>query len=424
MKLLFCLLSLILSSLLYSQGRIVMNNDAYINMSGGTAATPIYIVLDNPNGNAITTTGSGGNLISENEYNKVRWNILGNTGTYTLPFTTGTGTNVKMPLTYQITGAGSGGTHIDFSTYPTNIGNTPYPSMVTNVLDQNTETADNSQYILDRFWLIDAMNYTTRPSATMDMGYDPSETAGNIVAPGAMFAQRYNSNTNSWTGGGPGLILTFGADNAGAQTIENIVVPSSEMYAAWSIFDNTNPLPVELTHFSAECMTDFVELYWETASELNASHFNIEKSIDGSNWEIITTSQAQGTTSNATNYNFRDYNPKGTVAYYRLVQFDFDGQYKIFDAQSVAPCSDNELSIEVSNMPDNKFQVKVTSPDEQSFQMNLISISGQTVKETEKLDAVEGDNVFLFDGSSLSPGIYMVSVFNEVEKTTQKLIIH
>lgn len=424
MKLLFCLLSLILTTLLYSQGRIIMNNDAYINMSGGTAATPVYIVVDNPNGNAITTSGTGGNLISENEYNKIRWNIGASTGTFTIPYTTGTGTNVKMPLTYQITGAGSGGSHIDFSTYPTTIANTPYPSMVTNVLDQNTETADNSPYILDRFWIIDAMNYSTRPTVTMQIGYDPAETAGNIVAPGAMFAQRFNSNTNSWTGGGPGLILTFGSDNAGAQTIENIVVSSSEMFEAWSIFDNTNPLPVELTHFSAECMSDYVELNWRTASELNASHFNVEKSIDGSNWEVITTSQAQGTTSNTTNYSFRDYNPKGTVAYYRLVQFDFDGQYQVFDAQSVAPCSGNELSIEVLNMPDNKFQVKITSPDKQFFQMNLTSISGQTVRETEELDIVEGDNVFLFDGSTLSPGIYMVSVFNETEKKTQKLIIH
>jgi hypothetical protein len=181
---------------------------------------------------------------------------------------------------------------------------------------------------------------------------------------------------------------------------------------------------VDLIYFNASCQSDYVELNWETASELNASHFDVEKSLDGSTWEVITTSQAQGNTSNSTNYSFRDYNPKGSVAYYRLVQFDFDGQYEIYDAQSVDPCSGNKLSIEVSNMPDNKFQVKVTSPDKQSFQMNLISISGQTVQETKELDVVEGDNVFLFDGNKLSTGIYLVSVFNETKKKTQKLIIN
>lgn len=424
MKLLLSLLSILCSTLIFSQAQITINNDAYITLSGGTAATPIYIVVDNPNDNAINTAGTGGNLISENEYNKVRWNIGNNTGNYVLPYTTGTGTDVKMPLTYQITGAGSGGTHIDFSTYSTTIANTPYPSMVNNVLDQNTETTDNSDYILDRFWIIDAMNYTTRPSVTMQMGYDPDETVGNIVAPGAMFAQRYNSTTDSWTSGGPGLILTFGADNAGAQTVENIVVSSAEMYEAWSIFDNTNPLPVELTYFSAECMSDYVDLNWQTASETHASHFNIQKSIDGNTWQVISTAQAQGTTSATTNYNYRDYNPNGTVAYYRLVQFDFDGEYKIYDAQSVDPCNGNDLSIEISNMPDNNFQVKITSPTKQSFQLDMMAINGQLVRETKTLNTVEGDNIYLFDGDDLSTGIYMISVYNETEKKTQKLIIN
>lgn len=424
MKLLLSLALLLLTTVIFSQARIIINNDAYITMNGGTAATPIYLVIDNPNGNALTTSGAGGNLLSEDEYNKVRWNIGNNTGNYVLPYTTGTGTNVKMPLTYQITGAGSGGSHIDFSTYPTAVANTPYPSMVTNVLDQNTETADNSQYILDRFWLIDAMNYSTRPSATMQMGYDPAETVGNIVTPGAMFAQRYSSTTNSWTGGGPGLILTFGADNAGAQTVENIVVSPAEMYEAWSIFDNTNPLPVELTYFSAECMTDYVELNWETASEMNASHFNIEKSINGESWEVIAAVQATGTTSSATAYSYRDYNPDATIAYYRLVQFDIDGQHQFYDAQSVAPCNGNELSIEISNMPSNKFQVIVSSPTKQSFQMNISSIGGKKVRETKTLNIVKGDNIFMFNGDNLSTGIYLISVHNSTTKKTNKLIIN
>jgi hypothetical protein len=76
----------------FCQERVVINNDVYITMDVGTGSTPIYLILDSPNANAMTTAGTGGNLVSENEYNKVRWYIEGATGNYEVPYTTGTET--------------------------------------------------------------------------------------------------------------------------------------------------------------------------------------------------------------------------------------------------------------------------------------------------------------------------------------------
>ncbi|MEX2483201.1 MAG: T9SS type A sorting domain-containing protein [Brumimicrobium sp.] len=408
---------------LFSQAQVVVNDDAYVTMDGGTAVDPIYMVLDNPNANALVTAGTGGNLISENEYNKLRWNIGGSTGNYEVPYTTGTGTDVKIPLSYEITGAGSGGTHIDFSTYPTNVANTPYPSMVNNVLDQNTETMDNSDYLIDRFWIIDAMNYTNRPGVNMDFGYDAAETVGNIIVPGAILAQRYNTNTNSWTDGGPGMYLFYGTDN-GVDRVENANVPGSEMYEAWTLVDHSNPLPVELIKFNAECNTGYVGLEWQTASESNASHFNLEKSVDGVTWDVIKTVEAQGNSTDLTTYDARDLNPSNSIAYYRLVQYDFNGDFTVFDAQSVEPCSNNELSIEVSNLFNGKYQIKIKSPKKQTFNVDLSSMNGKKIKETQTLNVVEGDNVFVYDDQHLNRGMYMLSISNEVKRSAHKIMIH
>lgn len=407
----------------FCQKRVVIHNDAYITMDGGADATPIYLVLDNPNANAMTTAGTGGNLVSENEYNKVRWYIGGATGNYEVPYTTGTGTDVKIPLSYGITAAGTGGTHIDFSTYPTNVANTPYPSMVTNVLDQNTETMDNSDYLIDRFWIIDAMNYTTKPSVNMDFGYDVAETFGNIIVPGAILAQRYNSSTNSWTGGGPGMYLYYGADN-GVDNVQNASVPNSEMYEAWTLFDHSNPLPVELIMFSAECFSNYVELNWQTASESNASYFNLEKSDDGVAWYVIQTVDAQGNSTDLTTYDTRDFNPLKKTAYYRLVQYDFNGDFEVFNAQSVEPCIDDELIIEVFNLTSGQYQIKIQSNKKQLFEVDLFTIGGKKVTKTETIEVVKGDNVFIYDKNYLSIGLYMLLISNDVEKSTHKVMIY
>lgn len=71
MKHLFILLILI-PFITISQARIVLNDDVYVVLNGGDVTTPIYTVIDNANTNALATAGTGGNLVSENEYNKLR----------------------------------------------------------------------------------------------------------------------------------------------------------------------------------------------------------------------------------------------------------------------------------------------------------------------------------------------------------------
>jgi hypothetical protein len=123
-------------------------------LNGGGAANPIFVVLDTPNDNGITTSGTGGNWVSEGEFNKLRWSIGSSTGNYSIPFTTGN--DVKIPYQLAITTAGATGNHIDFSTYPTNPENISMPSMVNNLADAGTGNPDFS-YVFYFFYLI--INY-------------------------------------------------------------------------------------------------------------------------------------------------------------------------------------------------------------------------------------------------------------------------
>ncbi|MES2778558.1 MAG: hypothetical protein V4651_01555, partial [Bacteroidota bacterium] len=56
----------------------------------------------------------------------------------------------------------------------------------------------------------------------------------------------------------------------------------------------SSPLPVTLVNFSASKNQSDVIVSWITASEINASHFEIERSIDGKDFTNITTVKATG----------------------------------------------------------------------------------------------------------------------------------
>lgn len=100
-------------------------------------------------------------------------------------------------------------------------------------------------------------------------------------------------------------------------------------------------LPIELTAFNAQAQEKMVQLSWATASEINNSHFGIERSIDGETWENIGRVEGNGTTNTEQYYNYWDENPHNTLNYYRLKQVDFDGKYEYSEIRSVFISNEN-----------------------------------------------------------------------------------
>ena len=154
----------ILSLQTIAQNRLVFNNNFYTVITNSTT-----IVLENQNSNSVTNLG-GSNIIGEGELNAIKWDINSQTGSYQVPFTTSA--LVKIPLEVTITTAGTGtNSSVLFSTFETlNDNNTNYPTDVTSM---NADCGvGNGLNTIDRFWIIDANSYNTKPNATITFGYD------------------------------------------------------------------------------------------------------------------------------------------------------------------------------------------------------------------------------------------------------------
>jgi hypothetical protein len=103
-------------------------------------------------------------------------------------------------------------------------------------------------------------------------------------------------------------------------------------------------LPVELLSFKANLEGKAVKVEWETASEINSSHFLVERSFDGINFEIIGEVAAAGESSETIAYEYFDYAPGTENNYYRLKQIDYDDAFEYFNTVVVNGTTGTEMT--------------------------------------------------------------------------------
>ncbi len=404
------------STQLFAQARLVIDNGGIININGGTSGTSVYLVIGNSNPNAITRNVSG-HIISEGEFNKIKWNIGTTAGTYTIPYGIGStpygvGANTYIPNTMTTASAAGATGSITFSTYPTPTWlNSAYKP--TGVLHVNSYLGfDNSYSVIDRFWRIQAENYTTKPAlSNMLFSYRDIEwsAASNIITEANLVAQRYNSTTDDWDDYLPG-----GSDNTVSNNVSGATAPNSptvQLYDWWTLVDFQSPLPIELTSFNAKCDDVKITLLWETASESNNDHFEIERSSDAISFAKIGSVHTQNGNSNGPqSYSFEDLSPLSGTAYYRLKQVDTDGKFSyssIVRTNCAFNTSGDPVIVVYPNPADDIFTVNVKNlPGKKTFM--IYDLLGQ--KMLAPFEMEEKDGILPIKVSSFARAYYILRI--------------
>ncbi len=157
-----------------------------------------------------------------------------------------------------------------------------------------------------------------------------------VPTPSALrIAKNTNAAPTAWIDiGGTGSAV-------GSGSITSTSSPSNfNSYSRFTLANHisgNNPLPIELLSFTATKSNDAVELKWSTATETNNDHFEIERSLDGVNFDRLLNVQAYGTGNSMVtqSYSTLDKQPYRGINYYRLKQVDKDGQYSYTNMVSV-----------------------------------------------------------------------------------------
>ncbi len=421
------------------QARLVLNNGGVVRIDNGA-----WVVVENGAPNAITTLpnlATGGVIRSEGEFNRIRWNIRNNTGTYVLPYLSALGQ--RLPFTCQVTGAGDNGTNasLTFSTYNHQTGGAGWdnyvyrPSDVTHMNNWHTGVEpvpvsgnDQSMYVVDRFWMVDygtvasttAYAYTTLPQVTLSFTYDTGDDnqTGNLFTTTQLGAQRFNAPAGVWGDLAPGL-----GNSSVPGTVTNAVVPTGHFFRSWTLSSLENPLPVELVRFSSVCQSGLVTLTWVTASERNSDAFIIERSADNITFDEIGTVAAAGNTSSITHYSFVDREPLN-IAYYRLKQFDRDGRVNMSPV-SVTGCAGGGGTSIVNAWDDGTdLNVLVSAYGDQQHLVRLFDAGGKQVWSQSSVALPDGMSTVRIPKSEISVGIYMVRFDGPEGPMSRKVALH
>jgi hypothetical protein len=169
----------------------------------------------------------------------------------------------------------------------------------------------------------------------------------------------------------------------------------------YRMYASSTPLPVEFMSFEAENNEAAVDLIWVTAMELNNNYFEVQRSVDGENWEPIGYEEGAGNSNQILEYSYTDNNLPLTsgVLYYRIKQVDYDGQFDFSETRSITISSKSLLRIYPNPARrGNDIQVKSDDP---SITISVYTISGLMVHQT---------NSNFFPTTELEAGQYVVQV--------------
>ena len=160
-----------------------------------------------------------------------------------------------------------------------------------------------------------------------------------------------------------------------------------------------------MVRFEGKIEEEFVELYWETSSEINNDYFVIEKSFDGVSFNEVGIVHGNGNSTVTNQYYFTDFSNKGT-AFYRLKQIDFDGAFEYSSIIKVTSLN-NPKELMVFPNPMTRGQLMTISFKEAN-EVRLFDSNGSIVYMK---NIGMGNHVF-FSTSSLAPGNYIAQVIS------------
>ena len=177
-------------------------------------------------------------------------------------------------------------------------------------------------------------------------------------------------------------------------------------------------LPVTWLDFTGEQVKGLVRLDWQTASEQNSSHFEIERSANGGDYTRIGSMKAAGNSANIRRYEFTDETAPTGLLLYRLRQVDIDGRFsysKIVQIRITAP-----LEAKIGPNPTGgAITLQIPAEWKSNVEWRLYNTQGHLLEQRTKM----ASGNYTIDLSKRSAGTYQLTLWRNGELVQKEWII-
>jgi hypothetical protein len=415
-----------------------------VNISGTLASTDPTSTLTVLN----TSNNSCHNFSNTYQYDTYRFMPIV-TGSYTFTLTAGSGAEIfnlytdsfdpSNPCSNFITSSGhwpgSGGTS-PVSSYSVTLTAGQYYTMAVGTFSSSLPTLPDN-YTITASGAGTLYSTTPSPGAGFSYTYVIVDNATGLIK--AIDASSNLSNASTYPSGNNYTVYGLSYSSSVSTATLNSYVGTS-----FAAFENTlqyspatlcgnvssnnvvvsvfGVLPVELLPLNAYKQGSAVNLKWATASEQNSSYFEVWRSADGISFDkLIGTVAAQGNSNLHTDYQLNDNAPLSTWDYYRVKQFDKNGNST---QGNIARINMQQGSTTLSIYPNpvqSTLTLDYTSTVVETVRVRVLNSIGGLIYESG-FKAQNGANLYTIPTNAIAKGIYVVQLISDSGTTTERFV--
>ncbi len=185
----------------------------------------------------------------------------------------------------------------------------------------------------------------------------------------------------------------------------------------WYTRNDNSIVPVKLSVFTVQKIGNTGKISWATEQEINSSHFEVERSLDGRTWNSIANIIAAGNSTHRIDYSITDNAPIKGINYYRLKQVDADSRFIYSDVKSLL--FNSAYTAQVSPNPAKGYiNIYLTKTGNQPASIELLNMQGKTVYKTSTTQSM-----VQIPAMGLAKGLYVVKVIDAENVTSIKVSV-
>jgi hypothetical protein len=157
------------------------------------------------------------------------------------------------------------------------------------------------------------------PATTIDIrGSLIIQTGQLILASGSLIYTRLEGKIEKYAGDNNGIMI-------GSMPV--YTADAAPLYGPAFLPDG--PVPMSLLNFCVRVRNNMTILHWTTGTEHNSNSFQVQRSLNGSKWDVVSTIPAAGMSSSLRSYLYIDSTNSSPATYYRVRLINSTGNGEI-----------------------------------------------------------------------------------------------